>query len=165
MTKNIQIYSPFDVDMDNQGFDWINFKTEYDKQALTVKDLIFNLKTAFFLKDQIAVKFNLNERQSTELSRIVRDVLITKIILGEIIEEIKNRLAVDENIAKEISNKILNDLFAPALEEIKKLRTEKFGSATSSWPIAKPEMPPQMKSDEKVNPNNVLDLRKKDEGR
>lgn len=152
MTNNIQIYSPFDVDIANQSFDWVAFKTEYDKKILPIKDLIFNLETAVFLKDQIAVKFNLEEKQSRELSRIVRDILITKIYLGKIVQEIKTKLIVEESIAKEIANRLTNDLFAPALEEIKKLHTEKFGEN-------KPAIP-QVKVEEKVNPNNVLDLRK-----
>ncbi len=157
--NNILIYSPYDVDLDNSNFNWQRFCEQLELAPTSIKELIFNLNTALFLRNNIAHKFSLNHEQSISLSRVLRDVLIAEIYLGDLNGQLKERLGITEEVAKEIAAITLNQLFAPILEELRSMHKTRFkredpvsdnGQATTSHMLPPP-----------TNPNNVLDLSKK----
>src|SRR3989338_2940048 len=113
------IYSPIEVDDDSLLLDDEKHELFYSKiNALpqNIQDLLFSLDTEDKLKN-IAVQTKLNQNQSIELTRLVRDVLINEIYLGDIIKESQKRLVVSEEFAREIANQIVSVILAPALED------------------------------------------------
>lgn len=113
--------------------------------------------------ENLAQSFKLKPAQSEELSHLIRKILITDIYLGDMVPEIASRLTIGQDTAKEIANGLLTKLFAPALEEIKKLHMEKFPGKQLNQPAAPATQskPTPTTENKNVNPNNVLDLRNK----
>lgn len=142
----INIYSPIEVDEEEMLRNDEQHELFYSKiNALpeSIQDILFDQAVDDTIK-KLSGEFQLNQNQTIEIVRLVRDIAITDSYLGNIVSEVTSRLAVGQDVAGEIANRLITELFAPALEDIKKLHVEKFGG--------KPE--------EKINPNNVLDLRK-----
>ena len=140
------IYSPFDVDMENPAFDWINFKEKYDTVSEPIRNLIFSIDTAVFLKE-VSEKISLSENQSADLSRIIRDILLVDLYVGDMAINIASKLQIDQQVAKEVANQIVSQLFTPALEDIKRLQKEKFGDRISSFPSPSIDSGPTQASD------------------
>lgn len=168
------------MDTTNKIYDLVNvdqdyfFNNEEEKEVFYTKasvlprnifEVLFNEETPSQVKN-ITDQFQLNIKQIEELSRLIRKILVTEIYLGDIVQEITNRLAVSPNIAKEIANRVITNLFAPAIEDLKKLHTEKFPGKAPTPPSpsqnsgSSPSATTTPKQDQTINPNNVLDLRK-----
>lgn len=158
------IYDPIEVDSDY----FITHESEQNELYAKIKAVPESVSVILFWEDtpemieKICQSFQLNDKQSGDLSRLIRKILVAETYLGDIVSEITNKLPVGQNIAKDIANKVINDLFAPALEDIKKLHIEKFPGKQfnqPSTPIVPPKPTPTTEN-KNVNPNNVLDLRK-----
>jgi len=77
--------------------------------------------TAEFIEDGLGPNFNLNRIQITEITRIIRDILLGDLSLNDTASTISQNLKVSPTVANQIQNKIMNDLFGPAVEDIKKI--------------------------------------------
>ena len=128
------------------------------------------LKEAIFTKQftcTILKNFNLNKEQISEVTKIIRDILLGDASLNSMPSLISSKLNIDQSTSVQIANKIVNELFGPAIEDIKKLQTPKFPEKISS-PVAPmqpltPRIPekPDLKIEPDINRNNVVDLRNK----
>ncbi|MEK7579667.1 MAG: hypothetical protein AAB469_00510 [Patescibacteria group bacterium] len=122
-------YNPYDVYLNSKGRDPTKNLPE------KFQDFIFDATPADFIKDQISAPLILNENQSQELAKIVLELILADIYLGNIVQEIKNRLKItDDQKAKTIAGLIVNGLFAPILEELKKMHIEKFAKNLPKTP-------------------------------
>ena len=158
------IYNPIEVDEDLLLRDDERHELLYSKiNSLpeNIQEILFDQSTDDTLK-KIADQFQLNQKQVIETARLVRKILIAEIYLGDIVSETASRLQIGENTAREVANQLITELFAPALEDIKKLHMEKFPGRPINQSTPKP-LPPSAQPkqpEQNVNPNNVLDLRK-----
>src|SRR3989338_3520875 len=180
VAEEFTYFTPYSVDVFN--FDNpVDIKVYMDKFKYVggaTKDLIFNSSTADFIQEELVPKFNLNKEQGREITRIIRDVLLADIFIGDKVSEIQKRLEINEGKAKQIASMIVTDLFTPALGEIKATHSARFGHrlgvpiqdkrAAESTPApiqARPGPPPKTFSNPAVNldvnKSNVLDLRNK----
>ena len=64
--------------------------------------------------------------QGQDVARLVRDIAIGDVFIGDMPTEISKRLGIDPATAREIANQIVAQLFTPALEDIKKVQAAKF---------------------------------------
>lgn len=155
------IYSPTEIDNDIILLDDEKHELFYSKiNALpqNIQNILFYLDTEEKLKN-ISTQAKLNQNQSAELTRLVRDILISDVYLGDIVKETQKHLVVSEETAREIANQIISEIFAPALEELKKNHVQKFGKKTENAPT--PANPPASNPGNINNPNNMVDLRNK----
>jgi len=126
----------------------------YMKKVRTLPQSLINTliksETADFLEDDLGPSFKLPEDKIENLTRIIRDVILADLFIGNMTSEIGKRLNLDQNTAQQIRDRIIGELFAPAIEDIKKVQREKFSSkpAMSAAPT-------------NINPNNVVNLRDK----
>ena len=153
--NNFDIYNPFRVDtleMQKSGGLWERFVKQVDSVPSPIKDILFNIGTMELLI-RIAENFNLSRNQSRELSRIIRDVLLGNAYVGNMLQDITNRLALDSGAAKAIANEIVSELFSPAIEDIKKIQIgrKEIGTPPSAAGVSYRE----------VQGSNVVDLRGK----
>lgn len=152
INTQINIFDPVEVD-GNYFVEHLEEQEEFYNIARTlpepVLNILFGLNTPNIIK-KVCETYQLQINQSANLSRLIRKILVTEIYLGGLVDQIKVSLNIDELKAKAIANDIVGQLFASALDEIKKMHIEKFGKREN------PSEPPV------VNLNNVLDLRKKD---
>lgn len=105
----------------------------------SIVDILFGEEETSGVIKQIAEQHQLNPNQSAELSRLIRKVLVAEFYLVEIVNQMKAKLSIDEVKAKSIAGALVEKLFTPALEDIKKIHTEKFGKKET--PPPKPPMP------------------------
>ncbi len=150
------IYNPFDVDMASILEDdprWSVFQSSYSVLPENIKDILVLEPTTMYLYG-LSLQYGLNEDQSANISRIIRDILLVQAPIINMPQMISNKLGLDIEQSKQIANKIVSELFAPAIEDIKKMQREKFGQ--------KPTQPRQTQPQaNQINQNNIINLKDK----
>src|SRR5437870_4209139 len=120
--------SPYTVDL---------FDVTDEQQLKTYVDAVRNLpkpmrqimmdqSTSRTINEKLAVQFNLSDEQTNELTRIVRDVLISTLFVGDLVVELSKRLGVDQERAPLIANALIAQIFKPAMEDIKSMQVAYF---------------------------------------
>ncbi len=145
----------------------------------SIKKIMTEEETADYLEDMLGPQFNLSEDQIENLCRVVRDILLGDLFLGDVKNFVAQKLSVDQNSALQIINRVVTDLLAPALEDIKKIQRENFAKEinatrrpeqTQTTPSQQPpkstieqirEAQHRPVSVPNVNQNNVINLRQK----
>ena len=153
-------YSPYQVDLEELLLtkeDWDVFASKFIELPVSTKDIMVSDTTASYLKN-LSEKLGLDQNQSSDLSRIVRDVLLADAFLGDFPVSISSQLGVDMNTANQIAQKVVSELFAPALEDIKNIQREKFKDRIAQNRSNQSQQSPQNTNTEQ---GNVIDLRKK----
>ncbi len=110
--------------------------------------------TGKILYEEFAPKFQLSREQTDTLTSIVRDVLISAIYVGDLIQEISARLEVPMNTAEQIANALIAKVFTSAMDDIKALQVRRFKDRIGQKPTTPPPAPP-------VLDDNVINLRNK----
>ena len=82
--------------------------------------------TARVINEQIGPQFKLSPDQIKDLTRIVRDVLLSSLYVGNLVQEIGKRLGVNEAIAKQIATALVEQVFKSAMDDIKALQVATF---------------------------------------
>lgn len=153
--------TPFNVDLFLSYQE--NFFEEYRKKVLSlpvsVRDIMMDISTAEFIEERLGPTFNLNLEQKTWITRIIRDVLFGDIFIGDMTTIISKKLNTDSQVAQQITIKILNELFASAIEDIKKIQRDRFASRIG--PVSPASQTPRnsVPPTQVVNENNIIDLR------
>jgi hypothetical protein len=140
------IYSPLDVDSDyflTHDEEHELFYAKLNKLPEPLQDILLNLNTEEALAS-ISNRFRLNRDQIIAMTRLVRDITLTDVYFGEMVNQLKSGLAVNEDVAKNMAAALISQVFVQVLEDIKRLHKAKFG-----------------KEEPSANPHNVLDLRNK----
>ncbi len=124
--------------------------------------ILTNFSTAEFIEDKLGTVFGLTGNQKKEIARIVRDVILADIYIGDMPAQISSKLGVDQNTATEIARAIVSQLFAPVIEDIKKLQLQKFGKLPGSSAPQQPSVPrPVPGAELPETGGNIIDLRSK----
>jgi hypothetical protein len=125
---DFKAYEPYRVDLDTISQDASalqSFNGKILAMSESVRDIFFDATTTTFFID-MANKYDFSKNQSAELSRIVRDVLLGDLFIGDMPQMILTKLKLPPEQAKEITNQIITVLFAPAIAHIKVMQKEKF---------------------------------------
>lgn len=112
--------------------------------------------TAEFIEEKLGQTFGLSSGQKTELTRILRNVLLADLFWGDFPSLISSRLGVDANTANQIVKMISDELLAPALEEIKTMQKSKFGDRIAQ---SRTDQIPQAPQNANADQGNVINLR------
>ncbi len=157
-------YNPFDALTENiSDFDWEDINNQTALLPDSTGHILFGSNTTDFFMG-ISSDFGLSTDQSFNLSKITGEILIGNLFIGDINSEIIQRLRLSPETAKQITTKILNELFAPAMEDIKKMQREKFAdrlSGTAAKPSQPVPQPQPLNQKTNVSEHNVIDLRNK----
>ncbi|MEK7537038.1 MAG: hypothetical protein AAB584_01145 [Patescibacteria group bacterium] len=127
--EEAQIYDPYEAYVNqiiDDGFKYDQLHKKLASLPENLLDFIFSPELAEFIKDKIVAPFNLNKQQTKETAKVVLELILTDIYLGNIVSEVQGRLAIDDQKAKTIAGLIVAELFAPILEDLKKMHIEKF---------------------------------------
>ncbi len=127
--EEAQIYDPYEAYISQILDDSFKYNQLHDKLSAlpdNLLDFVFSPEPAEFVKDIIATPFNLSEKQTKEVIKIVLGLILTDAYLGNIVGEVQNRLNIDDQKAKTIAGLIVSELFAPILDDLKKVHIEKF---------------------------------------
>lgn len=165
---NSRYATPFDVDnYSGSNYSSLSFFQKVSSLPDSIKNIMADPSTTDFIEDTLGPNFKLTNNQKTEITRIIRDVLLADLFIGEMAQSIsvKAKLAPDE--AKGISDLIVSELFGPAIEDIKRIQaqifTERVNKPTTIVESRPPKIPerPDLKVDPDINRNNIVDLRNK----
>ena len=164
-TQQDFLLSPYWVDgLGTPGLGWEKFQDKIDTLSKNLYDILIDEKTTDFVKSLIQKYAQLNA-QGPDVARIIRDVVLADVYIGDMPAEISKRLGVDQNLALEISRAIVSQLFAPVIEDIKKLQLQKFGKLPGSSTLqpSPQARPPQHIPGEELpeTGGNIIDLRSK----
>lgn len=133
------------------------------KRVLSLPKLIQNISTdpstAEFIEEGLGQTYELNAEQKAELTRIIRDILLADVFLGDFPMIISQKLNIDTGTASQIAQKIVNELFAPAVEDIKKMQRERFADRIAQTRTSQPQQTPQNTDTEQ---GNVINLRNRE---
>jgi len=145
----------YDVDNDIEAIG--NFMARTLKLPPSVQGIFRNFSTAEFIEENLGQMFGLTIDQKASLVRIIRGILLADEFLGDFPSLISSRLGVEMNTANQIAQKIVNELFAPAMEDIKNMQRGKFRDRTAQTRSSQTQQPPPNVSTE----GNVINLRHK----
>ena len=126
--QNIDNFVPYRVDISNMIHDQVSFGKYLDSVSTAtdpIWDILLSSATISVLMD-FADTFQLQESQSAELSRIIRDVVLGTMYIGNMPIAIRDRLNIDDGKASTLSDLIARDLFKSATEDIKKVQLAHF---------------------------------------
>ena len=132
-------FSPFFVsDPKLTGPEWDNFNNKVESLPSALKDAILSLKAAEVI-ESVGSSNGLKDEQIEELSKITRDVIIAKLFIGDMPSQIAVQVGVDSIKARDIANKIVNQLFVPVLEDLKRVQKDRFGNKMDQFGRSGPE--------------------------
>ncbi|OGN03923.1 MAG: hypothetical protein A2831_02445 [Candidatus Yanofskybacteria bacterium RIFCSPHIGHO2_01_FULL_44_17] len=118
--------SPYFVDTDKSpGFNWERYQSRIDDTPENLFNVLVDENTSEFIKS-LTQKYIQLSVQGADIARLIRDTVLADIFIGDMPQEITRRLGVDPATAREIANLIVSQLFAPVLEDIKKVHNEKY---------------------------------------
>ncbi len=165
MARDLEKYfqfSPFFIDSTSMSdLAWEKLQDKIDSLPQSLANLLTNNKTSEFI-EALTQKYAQFNTQGPDIARIIRDVVIADIYIGDMPAQISSKLGVDQNTSLEIARAIVSQLFAPVIEDIKKLQLQKFGKLPGSS-VSQPPQPrlPQSIIGEELpeTGGNIIDLR------
>lgn len=119
-------YSPFFVDTaEMSDLDWEKLNKKIDKMPQSLADFLVDAKVSEFM-ELLTQKYIQLSVQGSDIARLIRDVVIADVFIGDMPQELSRRLGIDQTVAREVTNLIVSQLFAPVLEDLKKVHRERF---------------------------------------
>lgn len=119
-------YSPFFVDSAGvPDLVWEKLNAKIDKLPQALADLLVDAKVSEFIQS-LTQKYIQLSVQGADVARLIRDVVIADVFLGDMPQEIQRRLGLDPATAREVANLIVSQVFAPVLEELKQVHRARF---------------------------------------
>ena len=109
-----------------------------------LRNFMFDLKPAEYIEQTLSKQFGLSENQMPGLLRIIKNIALSDLFIGDMPSQIAVQLNIDSAKARDIANKIVNQLFTPVLEDIKQVQKERFGNKVQSFGSQGQESPKTM---------------------
>ncbi len=148
-------YAGFDLEEKSTR---MKFLRNYEILSVKLKELLVSEITAAKV-GKLSQNYHLSTNQIILLAMIIRYVIAGNLFIGDMPAQISSKLGVDQNTAVEIARTIVSQLFAPAIDDIKKLQLQKFGKLPGSS-AQQPNTPrPVPGADLPETGGNIIDLR------
>ena len=120
--------TPYNIDIDELlGFRFDNFILKTSETPSKIRLILTDFSTAEFIEDRLGQQFQLSTEQKAEVTRIIRDLLLADLYLGDMVSHISTNLQLDLPTATNIANQIASELFDTVREDIIQLQNQKFG--------------------------------------
>ncbi len=127
------------------------FLDTYSTLPLAVKNIISGTATLQFLLS-LGSEFQISVIKLEGLSKIIREILINKIYVGDAQNLIRDYLVIDDLVVRNIVSRIVSELFRPAINDIKVAQQKVFVGKLNQ---------PKAQVNAPINQNNIIDLRDK----
>lgn len=136
-----EFVSPFDLFPEKEFSSYESYVNYVSTLPKPVRSLLVGSTTAEFIEDILRPQFNLSDSQVTVATAIIRDVLLANLFIGEMLGALTDEAGLDPQNAKKMSDMIVGQLFAPAIEDIKKLQRENFADRLGGGAAPQPPRP------------------------
>ena len=118
--------TPFNLFPKSEFSSYEKYADYVSKLPKSIRTILVSSITADFIEDQLRPQFNLTEAQSIQVTEIIRDILLANLFIGDMTNSIKEEAGLTPENAKKISDMIVGQLFAPAIQDIKQIQKENF---------------------------------------
>lgn len=151
-------FSPYFAQLDvEKAEDRSGFLKLFQTLSKLVKELLVSMETSEKIIN-IGKTFGLDEFDTEALSFVVRKIVTGEVFIGYGAEFVAREVGLPPERSKSLLSLLVNEIFAPALEDIKEIQTAKFSqqfrvSAQSKTPTKRLE-PPQTSNDNVINLRN-----------
>lgn len=155
--------TPYDIDIGNlNSHDLEGFISRTLALPQALGRVLTSFSTAEFIEEKLGAAFKLSDNQKNDIARIIRDIILADIYIGDMPAQISSKLGIDQNVATEIARAIVSQLFALVIDDIKKLQLQKFGKLPSSNQQQPARSPQHIPGEELPETGgNIIDLRDK----
>ena len=103
----------------------VGYASDLENLKENLKDILRSEQTAQKIFS-IRKNANLSLYQGELIASIVRDIVLGYVFLGDMTTEIEKRLKVDEQMAGEIGDQILGEIFAPVWKELEEWNIKQY---------------------------------------
>lgn len=140
--------------------DWERLNMKIDKLPQTLADFLVDAGIPEFI-DLLTQKYIRLSVRGPDVARLIRDVVIGDIFIGDMPQELSRRLGIDPATAREIANQIVSQLFTPILEDLKKVHNERYpGRLPTKAATTLPQEPRHYQGEDlPESGGNIIDLR------
>lgn len=145
----MEYYTPFDIFPQSQFSSYENYVSYVSNLPKSIRSILAGTDGADFIRLNLQPAFKLDDGQILSISEVVRDILLGTLFIGDLALAISKEASVDPQIAKNISDTIVGQLFAPAINEIKQLQKENFSDRLGGG--AGQSAPNQSQSSQTIN--------------
>src|SRR3989344_314377 len=119
-------FSPYFAQLDiDKAEDRAEFLKLFETLPKTVKELLVSMETAEKIIN-IGKTFMLDEFDTEALSFAVRKIVTGEVFIGDGAEFVASEAGLPPERARNLISLMVNEIFHPALEDIKKIQTAKF---------------------------------------
>lgn len=159
-------FSPYFAQQDIEKEERAEFLKLFNGLPQPVKNLLTSLDTAEKIIN-IGKTFGLDEFDTEALSFAIRKIVAGEVFIGNGVELIAHETSLPSERAKNLLGLLVNEVLAPAIEDVKKVQAEKFPQRVGATPAptqgqVKPNSAPTKQPEPYQSPNpNVIDLRNK----
>src|SRR3989338_4393313 len=154
-------FSPYFAEQDiEKNGERAGFLNLFNGLPQTVKNLVTSLDAAEKIVN-IGKTFGLDEFDTEALSFAIRKIATGEVFIGKGVELIAGETGLPLERAKNVLGLVVNEVFAPALEDIKKIQTAKFPQRFSPPANVHTQVQPPVRQSEpaQVSNPNVINLR------
>lgn len=154
-------FTPYTVDLFGltNKVDIADYAGRFRNLPESILKVVFDFSTAEFIEDKLGQTFGLNSEQKTELTKVVRDVLLADVFWGDFPTLVSSRLDIDADTADQIVKTMTSELFAPAMEDIKAIQRDKFSDRIAQ---RKSDQVRPVQQGPDTEQGNVVNLRKRE---
>ena len=111
---------------DLDGSDYALFLTSFVDLPVSLKSFLSSPKTANAVYS-LAIENILGETEASLIAALIREVAVGNVFVKDLPSLLASKLNIDPAKASTIANKIAADLFAPIIQDLKRIQQQKFG--------------------------------------
>ncbi|KKS01465.1 MAG: hypothetical protein UU54_C0004G0013 [Candidatus Yanofskybacteria bacterium GW2011_GWA2_41_22] len=161
-------FSPYFAGMNTESSDIRSgFIEQFSKLPLPIKQLLTSTSTTQIMFS-IGQENGLEDVTTEYLAKMIRHVLMGEIFIKDLPNLLVSALNLSPDQATAINKRVLNELFVPITNDLKKIQQAKFPDRLSASPIVPsqnqsvPSQAPRLSTTiPNTNQNNTVDLRNK----
>jgi hypothetical protein len=102
------------------------FLSGFQTLPAALKDFLSSAKTADMILN-FGRQNNLADHQISSVAAVIRYLLIGQIYIGDLPKTLAYVMQMNDALAIELSRKIVRDILAPVIDDLKKVQLQKFG--------------------------------------
>ena len=146
--------SPFFAELaDFEAPDTKIFIKSFCELSLLLRDFLSSPDVAVVIIS-LGEKYGLQEKQVSNLSKVIRDLILGKVFIKDLPIKVSSSLGIDEAKSSQLTNELVSQSFGPITEEIKHIQRTKFPDRITQMksavqqPPSRPEfkMPPPIQT-------------------
>lgn len=138
LVKDGAYQTPFNVDIGpaTNKLSLTSYISRIKELPQKLINLLTDFSTAEFIEENLGIKYNLNKGQKAEITRLIRNVVLSDLYLGDLPAQITVKLGIEPNQARTIYEYIFDNLFNTVMEDLRLVQKNEFKKFPDSFRAA-----------------------------